>query len=893
MREKILLWIAESSVIRNKFMIALVTAVTLVMGVLASRLEISTSYTEMMPQGNEKAEEFEHILDEFNNASNIILLVEGDEKILREFAEYLIPRIEDLDQWVDRVDAKVPEEFYRRHALKLLKPQQMKNFEPLYETPDFLDFLNNLNDSFEKEYQGEETLSTREKEINAVRFLDAIETFIKTQDMMLSGESEGESPGEQGARAMTIGETYFFSPDRHMLLIMIEPVFNMIDDFNIVVEAVDGIEKVVKQAAEKFDVNAGLTGSLVLGRDELRAVESDSWTITTIALIGIFFLFVISFRMWISPVLAILTVIIGVIWALGIASLLVDNLNMSTAMMGVILVGLGIDFSVHIISSYTELRHTGLNILDTMRNALLNSGPGIITGGLTTAAAFLTMIVSDNRGMWEMGLISGFGIITTMLASLVTLPTLLVLRENILRKTDESFPVKDISYRFLGNTARHVTTHKFLYTGALILLTAFLSFQASKIKMDYNYLNMEPVGLESIKLQEKLIDAFDLSSDFVLVTASDLDEVRRLTEKGREMSTSGWVESITDFLPDPKYQKERFHFIRDIRRNIRSAEVRKEIQPRDVDFYLSELERLEFNIIELQDLSYIQGQDRIYEKSANLVGTVDDTTRTGRLTALIERISLMPDITRQLTYYHREFSRTFKDVVLEMANSEPLTVDLLPKEIRDRFVGKNGDVFLISIYPRKNIWEDTKFLYRFTREAESVSPKVTGLPPMFVELMGIMAKDGKNATLLAILAVFLLLLFDFKRLSYALLGMTPLIFGAVWMVGVMESSGLMLNMVNIMAIPLIIGIGIDDGVHVLHRFQKERDVNLVFRSTGKAILLTSLTTMMGFGSLWFATYRGLGSMGISLFIGVGTCFLSTLFIIPAILGYIHKRAVKA
>ena len=103
------------------------------------------------------------------------------------------------------------------------------------------------------------------------------------------------------------------------------------------------------------------------------------------------------------------------------------------------------------------------------------------------------------------------------------------------------------------------------------------------------------------------------------------------------------------------------------------------------------------------------------------------------------------------------------------------------------------------------------------------------------------------------------------------------------MMGIMNILGLKLNMMNIMVLPLIIGIGIDDGIHIMHRYIIEKDLDIVFKSTGKAILLTSLTTMLAFGSLWFSTYRGLGSLGISLFIGAATCFLATLFIIPLIL----------
>jgi len=307
----------------------------------------------------------------------------------------------------------------------------------------------------------------------------------------------------------------------------------------------------------------------------------------------------------------------------------------------------------------------------------------------------------------------------------------------------------------------------------------------------------------------------------------------------------------------------------------------------DIKMYRKELERLEANIIELQDLAFLGGQDKVYNKAVKLVGEAGDSLARGHITQYIN--ALDTGLTKiELTYFQQEFSTSFKSAIVEMTNTEPLTLDNLPSDIKNRFTGKSGNVFIINVYPEKNIWEDANFLYRFTEEATELSKKATGLPPIFVELMDIMSKDGRKASFLAIVAAFLVLLLDFRSFKYALIGMVPFIFGAIWMTGFMEILGLQFTMMNILAVPLIIGIGIDDGVHILHRWKIEKNLDIVYRSTGKAIFLTSLTTMLGFGSLCFATYRGLGSMGIALFIGVGTCFLATLFIIPTILGIKNK-----
>lgn len=881
MRDKYLKLLAGYSVQYTWRMSLILLALTVLLLALASRLSVNPGMTEMLPENNLKADEFQHILEEFDNASSIILLVKGSPENMKAYAEHVAPRIESFTTWVERVDMGIPEDFYRNNGLKLLSLSELENFEDLFRDPNLIPFLENLNDSFEKEYRADNSLSSKKKEQDAVRFLDGIQSFSDAVYQLFTGNDPG-GLGAAAADAITIGETFFLSPDRKMMLITIEPTFNMFDDINLVVDAVNGIEELVKSDAEQFDVEAGLTGTLVLSRDEMEAVSQDSMLITLLALAGVFLLFVLFFRMWISPLLAVFTIILGIIWSLGIASLFVDTLNLMTVMMSVILVGLGIDFTIHIIASYTENRHNGQSVEDAMENCLLKAGPSIITGGLTTGSAFLTMMISDNRGMFEFGLVSGFGIVVTMIAVMLILPILLIIRERVLGKLNQTIPARDIRYKFLGATA--LVFHKrWIFTGtAILLITAGLAYRSTRITTDYNYLNMEPAGLESIILQDTLIQAFDLSTDYALFTADNLGDARRLTDEAREMSTSGWVESITDYLPDPENEAEHFHFVRNIRRSLNSQTIKQQLEMSDFARFHSEIERLEFNVIELQDLAFISGQDKVYNKAAYLVGEVDDTLFVGSLSALVEKVSGGIEL-YLLTEFHREFAETFKATVLEMANTEPLTENVLPAEIRARFVGNSGSIYLITVYPKQNVWEDLTFLTRFSDECSEVSLKATGFPSIFVELMDMIAKDGKKATWLALITVFLIMLLDFRNIRFAVIGMFPLLFGAVWMVGFMEFSGLQLTMLNIMAIPLIIGIGIDDGVHIIHRYRIEGNLAIVFSSTGKAVLLTSVTTMLGFGSLWFATYRGLGSMGIALFIGVGTCFLATIIILPLVL----------
>jgi predicted RND superfamily exporter protein len=141
--------------------------------------------------------------------------------------------------------------------------------------------------------------------------------------------------------------------------------------------------------------------------------------------------------------------------------------------------------------------------------------------------------------------------------------------------------------------------------------------------------------------------------------------------------------------------------------------------------------------------------------------------------------------------------------------------------------------------------------------------------------------------------VIFLLWLDFRSLKLAFLGVIPLIAGGLWMLGLLSTFGMMLTVVNVIGIPMIVGIGIDDGVHILHRYRVEGfdKTPHVLLSTGKAVLLTSLTTMAGFGSLMIAKYRGFIGLGALLVLGVGACFITTVLFMPSIIN-IAERIVK-
>lgn len=894
MRHNLLIAISEFAAKKPIHLLVMALIVTLIAAASASKLELVMHVKNLMPEEHPMIKEFNQIIDDYSTASMIIIAARGEEDELKQFADEIAPRVKALKKFVNRVDYKLNRDFFLKHGMMLQKTKDLKNSKDIYSDLSALPFLTHLNDSFEKTYvYDSESISTKEKENNAVAFIDGIQQWLQTMELYVADNRHlSEHTAEKASDRFLLGDPYYISQDKDMLLLFAQPTFTVME-VDKVVESTNQIDAIIAEVASNYpSIFAGTTGAIALNRDEMEAISSDMYFTSIIALVLILALFIISFRMWVAPLLAGLTLLIGIIWTAGFATITVGSLNIMTSMFSVILIGLGVDFSIHIISVYSEGREAGESISQALKSTLLKSGNGIITGGLTTACAFLTLTVSDSVGMKEFGIVAGSGVFFCMLAAILVLPAMLSLRDRSLEKLGVARKVAGApSFRFLGRFGKTLAKYPLRTIFVAALATIALGYSMLQITFDYNYLNMEPVGLTSIKLQHEMEEEFDATPDFALITTGSIEESRRIAEAAKDLKMIGMVTSISEYVPSESDQQERLPILKEIRASLQNNRRMTPLTASQLDAYIEQLHRLEDNIIELAQLAFLGGQDKVDKKAKQLIGDLEAANNQTEIARLVQRFEAhRGESVAALNQYHNEFASHFRDLAVSMSNPQKIGESMLPDTIREQFINKRGDKYLVTIYPKEQVW-DLEFLERFTTQMHQLDPRITGLPSIIYVLMDIIAADGKLAAGLTLLVIFVLLLWDFRKLSYALMAMVPLIVGAIWMIGTMHLFGLQLTMMNVIGLPLILGIGIDDGVHILHRYRIEGrgKVMQVFSSTGKAVLLTSVTTMLAFGSLLFATYRGMGSLGIALFIGVGACFLTSIIVLPAIMGMIERK----
>ena len=228
------------------------------------------------------------------------------------------------------------------------------------------------------------------------------------------------------------------------------------------------------------------------------------------------------------------------------------------------------------------------------------------------------------------------------------------------------------------------------------------------------------------------------------------------------------------------------------------------------------------------------------------------------------------------------------EAIRNQDDSAPLRVEDLPQALRSRFVGKSGTNFVLLISPKLDVWQRENQQV-FVREVRTVDPHVTGTPVQLLEYTTLLKNSYQEAALYALAAIAVLVFVHFRSIPCVLLALLPVALGTTWTVGWMGWCGIPFNPANIMTLPLVVGVGVTNGIHILNRYAEEQNPSILARSTGKAVLLSGLTTIVGFGSLIPAKHQGIASLGLVMSMGTATCMIAGLTFLPAFLGFASKR----
>ncbi len=647
------------------------------------------------------------------------------------------------------------------------------------------------------------------------------------------------------------------------------------------------IEAMRKQFPE---VEFGLTGMPVLEWDESRSSQSDMQKATLLSLVGVAFIFVFGFGSWRMPCAAVLCLAVGLIWTLGLASILVGHLNLFSVAFGAIIAGLGIDYAIHLLSRlHTQDRQptddegssldnfdrpqlTAAELPSALASAVAHCGKGIFTGAVTTAAAFAVAVLTPFRGMTELGIICAAGTLACMVVTIWILPAVISLQAQWLSKSaTEGAGAKGTAAGSPAISAANVSPlarlHHYFMCGLqwsnasnirwripVLLSTLFITvtsgMQMGRLKYDHNLLNLQSANAPSVQAEQELTSRSEHSAWFAVSMAKSAHTARALRQHLEKLSTVARVEEIGTLVATSQ-------------------------QPRTLE--LVQTCRAHANQI-TDSLNALAARQLA---SANSLSSPAPAVMPASYTPAM---GLDPQLTSQLQLLVR--------TIAELSSGSPITVEDFPLSMRNRMVSQDGQSYLLRIYARHDLWQREN-LGQFVKELEAVDPRVTGHPIQTWYASAELENSYYQAGIYALLAVIALLMIDLGSLRLVALALVPVSISAIQLCGWLVAWHIPFNAANMIVLPLIIGIGIDDGVHVMHDFaQRGSRAFRLSASTTLAVLLTSLTTIVGFGSMAIADHRGLYSLGIVLMTGVGLCLWHSWFTLPALLSLFGPQKMR-
>jgi predicted RND superfamily exporter protein len=892
-------------------------------GALSESLKMETRVLDLLPEDDPASTEYNDIIQQYSSASQIIVGIEGeDRQQMIAFAETLEKRIGEVQYengrgekhpFIKRITIRLDEEFITEHGLMLAKQSDLENFDELFQKLELAPLLAAYNDFFEREYvEDTGSVTEREKEDNAINGLKNLLAWLQGVEKAAAGGEQLQVQAERAADLLSVGEPYFFSDDNRMMLVMVLPAISM-DRMEEVLSGVESFERLIDDIEQGFPgVRVRTTGMPVLGYDEMQVVNEDMAGSLAVSFALVLAIFILAFRMWTAPLLAMVTLGMGIVWTTGFIALSFGRLNLFTLMFGVILVGLGIDFSIHLNSAFSTARSEGMDLATALREMYRRAGNGVLTGAVTTSAAFIALAFTGLQAFIELGVVLGAGIVLTMIASMTVLPAMFTIHERLATrfsggKPRQPGPVR-LAVPFLAATGQAVQKRPWPVLALMVLLTGVFSWASLHAEFEKDMLEMEPEDMQSVLLHKDILKRFELHPDFSMITTDDLDRTRRIVDRVKKNRLVGRVDAVTEFLPSEKQQKKRARLVKRIGDRMRALaepqvvtglpggtavlippqhELPDRVTDEEVEQFLSELDRLQMNVQEIGTLAFASLKERLRSVCDRLGG--GENKKASKILGLKKRLTANQSLAAAMGAYQQAYVPLLAGRLARMANTSPITLDTLPESIKERYLSKEGKN-LITIYSSVDLWHEDK-LDLFLKAMHRVADRFTGTVVLMEKLIDLISDEGLKATLLALGAVLVLLFIDFRHPGYVVLGALPLLTGFAWMMGLFVLVGKKFDVVNVEAIPLILGIGIDDAVHVLHAVKRQgvRAVPEVLRHTGRALFLTTLTTAIAFGSIAFSAHRGMAGMGILLVLGVWSCLVTSLVLLPALMKIFFKE----
>ncbi len=663
-------------------------------------------------------------------------------------------------------------------------------------------------------------------------------------------------------QALIAGETDLLTSNRRFLIIQPELSDGVLKPAAAAIDRLRAeIETLGLTSANGIAVR--LTGTVALNHEELKAVELGGSTAGLLSLLLVALLLGIGLRSGRLVFAMVVTLLLGLIWTAAFATLTVGSLNLISVAFAVLFIGLGVDFGIHACLRYREEART--RSAAPLSSAFCATGPGILLSAICAAAGFFAFLPTDYKGLAELGLIAGGGMIIALIATFTVLPALLTVLP--LRQT----ATRPEGGREGGGGERGGRLPHGAVLAVAVLITLGAVAKAPSGEFDFDPINLKDPVFESVRTFFELAESVETTPYLIQVVTNEPARVAELAGELAALPEVGSVRHLSNFVPTGQDEKL---FALD-----------------DLAFVLQPLLLAEPSRAASDPAALANDYRRLRETAAaatRLPAPVGPAA--ARLNSALERLSQQQETpAAELDdRLMRHFPAALQRLQTSLSVTEPITRQALPPELVRRWQAPNGSERL-ELRPVAPL-QDNAGLQSFASAVLAVAPQATGAPVIISGAAEAILTAFITASGLAFLAVLVILAVVLRRpVEIALVALT-LLLAALWTAGAAALLGVSFNFANIIALPLLFGLGVASAIHFVLRLREEGNGAAVLRSsTCSGVLFSAFTTMAAFGSLAISGHRGMASMGELLTLAITATLIATLVVLPAMIDLLDRR----
>ncbi|MCG8415306.1 MAG: MMPL family transporter [Pseudomonadales bacterium] len=816
-----------------------------------TNLGVNTATNEMFSRNLDWFQQFVEFRDEFPILDrNVIVAIEGDLPEAVDRAQLaLTERLQSNPDLFGQILALETSDFFLQNGLLFLSLEELEQLgerlaalQPitgrLNQQPNLAGFLSLLEDSIENDSTQSEDFDRALSEVTAV----------------FQQSTNGEVGAISWQNLFSNNQDSDGSPFRRLIIVVPQLDFEGAEPRR---RLLNGIREEAAALGydEDSEISVRLTGGLALEQEELASVSEGiiQGAIATLMLVIVILL--VTFRSAKLFFASLITLLCGLSITAAFTAISIGYINLISVAFVVLYIGLGIDFAIHYCLRYRELMAAGHSHANALPEASRDTGAALVLCAITSSVGFLAFVPTSFSGVAQLGLIAGFGMFASLFSTLLLLPALIMLfgppGNALVQHTPPLF-------RVVGHFVEH---HVISVRVAIAMLAIAVLWQANNAEFDSNPVNLRDPSSESVVAYRDLLN----DSQTTPLTLSTLLSPGQLDTTAAELiavPAVGELRSIRDIVPPQ--QQEKIAVLDDF--------VLFLGMPQMITLDETDTER---------DLAALQ------EIVPLLLGSENpNATELGRA---IELWMQAPNADDQSVLLQQVSSAILDNLafswnrIVRGFQPQQFTAGDLPPDTQQLWIAEDGRQRLLIIATEPLLEMDE--IGAFVEAVSTVAPTATGQPEIQYNAGRTVVAAFIQAISTAVIAVLILLLLLLRNVRQTFAVIIPLLLATASTAAIAALINQPFNFANVIALPLLIGVGVDNGIHMVKRHQHSSgsDGTLMTSSTARAILFSTITTIGSFGTLAFSNHPGTASMGVILAIGMTASLLAALFVVPAIL----------